>query len=407
MNCTNLKNYNNSPSFKANGTIVRKEYFKITDNLLQHIANKASQTSKPIKNIIEGKFGAIKDVKNILGDNYDKFCELADLSRQMLKQNELFPAFKKLISDLRITDENGEIKKLGLKKIIISAGEDTIDDIVEANTIVDKGSCGVKKFRGNNVLLNNVKSTEGDVLAYKKAIIRNSDLKKVEGLDSVGISDSTVTEEITSFGKIDATNVNTANIKSEFDSIWIWGEENNIKKVKAYDYISIDGTLTADHIETTIKGTNAGRMFLLLGAKSKINTLKTNGHVNMRGYGDKNAAHSTVNIDNVECNSLEAVKVKGKKYHITGENTDIETIIVGEKNEIDEIISNGKTYIENITAKKLTSDSEKDLHITGKQNNIDEIYTPKKTVYAENLTYNKINYKKFIDKIPCDSSATN
>lgn len=402
MNCTNIKKYNNSPSFQANGTIVRTEYFKITDNLLQYIANKATQTSKPIENIIEDKFGktAISNIKKIFVDDYDKFCDFSNIVRQNLKQDELFLAFKKIINNLKITDENGEIKKLGLKKIIISAGENTIDDSIQANTIIDKGSIGVKNFRGDNVLLRNVKAPEGDVLAFKTANIKNSNLKKVKGLGSVKISDSTVTEEIMSYGKIDAKNVNTANLESKFDSIWIRGDENNIRTVKAYRRISTNCTLTADHIETTAPKSG---MSLLLGPKSKINTLKSKGHVWLRGCGDKNVVNTTVNIDNLECDSLEAVNVKGKKYRIKGENPENETIIAGEKNEIDEIISNAETFIENITAKKITSDSNKDLRIIGEKNNVDEINTPNKTVFVENLTVNKMKYKNIVNKTICAS----
>jgi len=379
LKCIFKQNKQLNPSFTANARVVRKSYYKLTDNLADHTVKRATggMSIEIALSDIAGK--TVDSMRNAYGDFFDCVCTNYRIVKEKFPQSNLADALKGLCKSFKIVDENGVFNKSPLRVLVIKPGTGHLDDIA-ADTIVNDGVSGLKKIEAKNVRVNNVNDPELNIYAKWDCKVNNSTCNFISS-ETTELKNVTAIMGITSEEDILATNVIAPTMTSKDGEIYLHGENNSFNSLTAYfSIISSDGLIAKN-----IKSVSGD--ILLEGKINKIDNVDANG---LFAYKDLPESDNFVNY--VDAKDIEAVNAKGMQYCANDSLS-----LFGLKNDVETLIANGEIELENIIASSVNS-LQGSINFIGKSNIVDDIISAEKVVTAKNLNASIIECLSFIDK---------
>lgn len=361
MNCANSITPPKQTCFKGYGKIDVKIYHKFNHELIDLVCDRTIQNNTDFATTFaEVLEKNVEKIKKVFAQPIQKIEEsfndakLAGLSKESLEDT-----YRNIISTFRkdfCNEQTEDIEKLAPKMITIKPGREFIQDDIEANIINDYGSKGLKSLTGHSINLKNVVNKDLRIYANYRAGIENCKIKSINSNNKVYAKNSEVTEGISCFNEIVATNLKTHKIDA--GSAQINGENNFINYINILDGFTSNGALISDTIESQ-------RGFV---------------SINETAQGLKNYVKNIIALKNIRMNNNFGTKAISQEGKILGENNHIDTI-------------SAKDYIllKNIFAKSIQSETK--IDIMGEQNQVTEfIKAPE--INAENLTVEKLIFEK-------------
>jgi len=379
MKCSFQLNKQSNPSFGINARIVRKSYYKATDNLI-NFAVKRTVDGMDIETALSRIAGkSVDSMNSTYGDSFVGVCENFMIVKNNFPKANLADALKRLVKSSGMVDENGVFNKSPLRVLVIKPGTDHLDDI-NADTIVNNGVSGLKKIVADNVRVNNVYDPELNIFANRECKIKNSTCNSIWADTFAELENITAIEGIKSEYDILATNVITPEMKSERGATYLRGENNKIDYLTAWDSIISCAGLTAIDLKS-----KAGDI-LLDGKIIRINKVDANG---LFSYSAMPKSDNYVNY--ADAKNIEAINAKGIHFCATDSIS-----LFGLENKVDNLSSNGTMELENIKAKSINCYGDL-IKFLGNKNKVSEKIRASKTIDAKNLDANIVECESLID----------
>lgn len=392
-------------SFDGYGKIASMTRYGFDEKTVDMIVAKTTEGGKNFTQALSEVFNKdVADLKEKLGASLKDAEEFYEVTFKTAKAetvskfddnaiNLLKSNLKKIVSVTKLADKEGFVEKLPCKTIVIDQGDDYIDDVMEADNIVDNGSREIKKLVGRTISINNVDNRDLIVDASNCAVIRGSRIRSVRGVQSVVIENCRIFNEIFSEGKVTAIGIIAKLIRA--GSVDFSSFQNTVGKVVAQKDIKSRQMLNAGFVKSKEGDIQ------ILGLGNRVKTAIANEDLYIYdNRGDLAVSKNSLILgaDNDIKEFFATAKIKQTNVisdKIVSENGDVE--IDGIKNEVKEINAGQNAYLENITAENVTAQAGEAV-ISGDDNAIAETIRAGKTVRAENLLVKNVICDKFIKK---------
>lgn len=380
MQCSFQASKQYTPSFTANAHVVRKSYYKLTDNLADYTVKRVTggMSIETALSDIAGK--TVESMKSTYGDSFAGVCEYYNLVKDKFPQSNLPDALKGLAKSFKLVDENGAFKKSPLRVFVIKPGTENIDNIA-ADTFVNNGVSGLKDIKAKNVRVRNVNDPELNIFAKLDCKVNNSKCNFISSESTAELNNVTVDKSILSTDDIFATNVISPMMTSASGSIFMHGENNCFDSLSSYfSIISSDGL-----VAKTVKSLSGD--VLLEGKINKIGKVEADG---LFSYKDLPESDNFVNYVNAKY--IEAINAKGINYSALDSLS-----LFGFKNKVDYLNSIGNMELENVVANHVNSTGEL-VKFIGNSNRVENKIFAKNAISAKNLEANVLKCQMFIDE---------
>lgn len=380
MKCAFQTNKQSNPSFGANAHIVRKSYYKLTDNLADYTVKRATGAMSIEIALSEVAGKTFEAMKSAYGDSFAGVCENYRIVKHNFPNANLADALKGLCKSFKLIDENGVFNKSPLRVLVIKPGNEHLGN-VSADTFVNNGVPGLIDIKAKNVRINNVNDPELNIYAKWDCKVNNSKLNFISSDTVAELDNVTADRGILSTDDIIATNVNSPIMTSASGSIYLHGENNCFDSLFSYFSVTSSDGLVAKKVKSV-----SGDV-LLDGKINKIDKVEADG---LFSYKDLPESDNFVNYANAK--DIEAINAKGINYSANNSLS-----LFGLKNTVDNLSTNGNIELENITAKNINSYG-RSVNILGRTNKVSEKIYANKIVEATNLDANIIECEALIDK---------
>lgn len=336
-------------NFTGYGKIVQMEHYKITDKALDDIFLKVSKEkqdlSYAISEVIKKDFGQFR---TLCKDPIKTLNEFFDILR---KEKYTKESLKNLFLHSNLTDQEGNIKDLPYRKIVINSGNDVIEDEFVADEIFDHGSREVKSLKGNFItVVNNPNAQDLVINAKEVADVVNSKIKSVKSEGLTNLINSEITEDVTCAKQFLAKNFSAKTVRAK--SAKIEGEKNSVTKIITTSDMVSEGNLEA----FLVKSENASAE--IKGKNNNVKYTYANGDIVM----ENNTGESAIAIEGTIIGADSKVKRLSSKEFMNLENIEAETIestnsdisILGQKNNVTQYIkAKGKVKAQNLSVESI------------------------------------------------------
>lgn len=359
MKIQNKISAQNKLSFEGYGKITQLSQRTFSNEAAEKIYLQFNSKNTNFSNVFADAFES--SVEKIYPESKEALNKVGEFF-EIIKKNSLKEEAKKILEKLlkheKIVDENGNIKNLPYKKIIIAGGDDVIPDYINADEIIDSGSREIKSLKGHKIEIKNVINPELDVAADVSARVVNSTIKTATSRDGISLTNSTVEDYVNAERSVFGRNVKAKKIVSRAVAL---AGKNNVESIVGINQVFSTGSLVADSVNCT----------------NKVLTIK----------GNNNRVKQIKALENIYVENNVGERVESIRGSV---------VIEGKDNSFDSIIAKKEIDMENITVNTVESDVG-EICFYGQENEVKNLIKTKNVIEAENLKAKDVVCEDFFE----------